>query len=115
MFFKKKKPTAELANEEFIFERVANEMKAGVRREGLWVKAIANSKDEYGAKSLYIQYVADVMRQDLAGQLAEMERADALKRKQEEEAQYQREQEEKERIKKLKKHLKHTGAKYVSK
>ena len=46
-------------HEEKIFEQVANELKSGTRREGLWAKAYTESDgDELKTRALYIRYRA---------------------------------------------------------
>ena len=48
--------------EEKVYEAVAQELESGVRREGLWLKAIANADgDETKAKALYIRYRAQAL------------------------------------------------------
>jgi hypothetical protein len=64
--FKLKIPTAEEIEsrrfEEYIFELVANEMQSGIRKSGLWVKAISEAGgDEMRAKILYIRFRAQSM------------------------------------------------------
>jgi len=62
--------------EEQLYESVAQELANGVRREGLWVKAIAKSEgDSDKTKALYIQYRVQSIKDD-------MEMADAAARKQ---------------------------------
>lgn len=54
--------------EEEVYEQVAKEIAAGVRRDGLWVKALANSSGSPDmARSLYLQYrVQSLLDQDPA-------------------------------------------------
>ena len=48
--------------EEKVYEAVAKELESGVRREGLWLKAIADAEgDEAKAKARYIRYRAQAM------------------------------------------------------
>ena len=48
--------------EEQVYEAVATELAAGVRKEGLWLKAFAEAQgDETRAKALYVRYRAQAM------------------------------------------------------
>jgi len=58
-FWKKVKQTSVVARlvEEKLYERVLREIEAGVRRDGLWAKALQKSSgNEEKAKALYIEY-----------------------------------------------------------
>jgi len=53
----KKRSAAVRLVEEQLYEEVVNELASGIRRNGLWAKAIAKSEcQEYTAKALYIEY-----------------------------------------------------------
>jgi hypothetical protein len=52
--------------EEKIYEMVLNEINQGIRREGVWAKAIAKSEgNENKAKSLYIEFRAQSLSHEL--------------------------------------------------
>lgn len=54
--FLKKKIINTRLHEEKLYEQVYEEVKQGIRRDGLWAKALAFSEgDEAKAKSLYLQ------------------------------------------------------------
>ena len=58
MFTKKNKikDAAERLSEEAVYEIIAEEMRSGARRDGLWIKAYSESKgDEILAKAKYIE------------------------------------------------------------
>lgn len=56
-FFGKGNNAVSRIMEEKFYDIVAKELEAGIKRSGLWVKAMANSKgDEAKAMSLYIEY-----------------------------------------------------------
>lgn len=56
--------------EEALYERAFEELRVGLRREGLWAKAIANSDgDESKAQGLYLKYRVQSMIDD--GNIAE--------------------------------------------
>jgi hypothetical protein len=59
--------------EEQLYEAVYQELEGGVRRGGLWAKAIADSNgNEQLAKSLYIKYrVQSIIDEDQVKQFAE--------------------------------------------
>jgi hypothetical protein len=51
--------------EEQIYEAVAQELASGVRKEGLWLKAVADAEgSDSRAKALYIRYRAQAMLDD---------------------------------------------------
>lgn len=53
-------------HDEVLYARVLDELKSGSRREGLWAKAIADcSGDEGRAKSLYIKYRVQSIKDDI--------------------------------------------------
>jgi hypothetical protein len=56
--------------EEQAYESVAAELASGVRKEGLWMKAVADAEgDEPRAKALYIRYRAHAILDDAFDQL----------------------------------------------
>jgi len=74
-FFRKAKRAAVLSRlaEETLYAAVLDELTRGIRRDGLWGKALADSDgDRAKAESLYIRYRARSMRDELeiANQLA---------------------------------------------
>lgn len=80
--------------EENIFELVAHEIQSGIKRSGIWAKAISEAiGDEMVAKSLYIRYRAQSM-------IDEVYLAEEEKRKSEE-TKVKRELEEKDQKKKI--------------
>ncbi|OPY00087.1 MAG: Ankyrin repeats (3 copies) [Syntrophorhabdus sp. PtaB.Bin027] len=96
--FKLKMPTLEEIQtrqfEENIFELVAHEIQSGIKRSGIWAKAISEAiGDEMVAKSLYIRYRAQSM-------IDEVYLAEEEKRKSEE-TKVKRELEEKDQKKKI--------------
>lgn len=47
------------------YSQVLNEIESGIRRDGLWAKALANSAgDSEKAKSLYIKYRAQAIKDE---------------------------------------------------
>jgi hypothetical protein len=53
----KKASIANRVLEESLYQQVANELAEGMRRDGLWAKALANAEgDEKKAKGLYLKY-----------------------------------------------------------
>lgn len=49
--------------EESIYNEVANELSSGIRKEGLWLKAIQNTDgDEARALSLYVKYRSEAIK-----------------------------------------------------
>ncbi len=53
--------------EEQLYEYVAKEISAGIRRDGLWVKAVEKSLgDEAKAKALYIQFRVQSLKDEAA-------------------------------------------------
>lgn len=59
--------------DEEIYAHVLKEIESGMRRDGLWAKALANSADNSEkAKSLYIKYRAQSIKDEfkLAGDLS---------------------------------------------
>jgi hypothetical protein len=114
--------------EEQLYSDVLNEVHNGVKREGLWAKAIAKSNGyESKAKSLYIEFRVQSMRDDieLANELIDLAKAKEAQNKQDEQkaikmaAEKKQElvrfkaKQEKQRIKELKKLVKITGNKYT--
>ena len=71
--------------EEKLYEQVTTELLNGQRREGLWAKAFANSDGcEHRAKSLYINYRVQSIRDEAElAQAAAEEMANERKRKKE--------------------------------
>lgn len=66
IFEKFKKVAEHRRNEEKIYAAVLNEMQQGIRREGLWAKAIAKSEgNENKATSLYLEYRAQSLADEL--------------------------------------------------
>lgn len=62
----KKKAAASRIDEEKLYEQVVKELANGVRRDGLWAKAIAHSNGQNEkAKSLYIQYRVKSLEDEL--------------------------------------------------
>jgi len=61
--FPRPEEVASRAFEEQVYGAVADELSAGIRREGLWLKAIADG-DEVRAKALYIKYRAQAILDD---------------------------------------------------
>jgi len=64
--FKLKMPTMEEIQsrqfEEYVFEMVANEIQSGIKKTGLWAKAISEANgNENTARGLYIKYRAQSM------------------------------------------------------
>ena len=58
--------------EETLYEAVGEELAGGVRREGLWLRAVADARgDEAAARSLYIRYRAQSMHDEAALRQAE--------------------------------------------
>jgi len=52
--------------EEMLFAEVYREMEAGIKRDGLWAMALAESKfDESTAKSLYIKYRVQSLKDEI--------------------------------------------------
>jgi hypothetical protein len=61
--------------EEKLFDAVAAELASGTRREGLWLKAVADaSGSESAARALYVRYRAQSMLDEAALQRLEEER-----------------------------------------
>ena len=128
-FSKFKQPSAsDRLLEEQLYSDVLNEVQSGVKREGLWAKAIAKSNgNESKAKSLYIEFRVQSMRDDLelGNELVDLAKAKEAQKKQQEQkamkmaAEKKQEQihlkakQEKQRIKELKKLAKITGNKYT--
>lgn len=62
----KKKNAAQRLLEERLYEIVLEELQKGVRRAGLWAKALAKSEgDESKAKALYISFRAQSLKDEL--------------------------------------------------
>lgn len=116
--------------EEQLYAEVLNELQYGVKREGLWVKAIAKSGgNEDQAKSLYIEFRVQSMKDDLEidNKITEIKKAEHLKKeKDDQRAKGKAENEkleqerlkikkERDRIKALKKLAKITGNEYTEK
>ena len=63
--FKKQSAVHRLLEEQ-LYEKVAQELANGQRRDGLWVKAIANSNgSDEKAKALYIQYRVQSIKDEI--------------------------------------------------
>jgi hypothetical protein len=114
--------------EEQLYSDVVNELQNGIKREGLWAKAIAKSNgSESKAKFLYIEFRVQSMKDDLelANQLLDIAKSKEAQNKQEEqnsikraenvkkELERQKVEQEQQRIKELKKLAKITGNKYT--
>jgi|TARA_R110000787_G_scaffold13751_5_gene42861 hypothetical protein len=83
--------------EEKLYEVVANELQNGVRRNGLWAKALAKSQgDESKAKALYISYRVQSLKDESEISEARKEHELEESRRIHQEQQYQ-EQKKKER------------------
>jgi len=70
--------------EEMLYKQVAQELRQGIRRDGLWAMAIANSSGvEEEARALYIRYRVQSIKDELeiSEALAEEELASIAKRK----------------------------------
>ena len=103
-------------NEEKIYEAIVKELQQGIRREGLWAKALAKSEgNESKAKSLYIEFRAQSITDEieLAKQAAIADAEKARIKSEEIRARKASSPEEIERIKRLKKAAKNAGAKYI--
>lgn len=62
------------ALEEQAYDAAAKEVEGGVRRDGLWAKAFANSEgDESRAKALYLKYRAQSLLDEAFVRLAQMD------------------------------------------
>lgn len=75
-------------HEEKLYEHVYEEVKQGIRRDGLWAKALASSEgNEAKAKSLYLQLrvqsLADEMKidRDIKHQIEKSQKSDSKKNK----------------------------------
>ena len=113
--FKKHKLQSSLnrVKEEQLYEYVGKELQQGIKREGLWLKAIAKSNgNESLVQSLYIEYRIQSMidSAELTQNIFE-----EINIQENETNNLNREQsvEERQRIKELKKRAKTAGAKYV--
>ena len=52
--------------EEQLYERVVNELTSGIKREGIWAKAVAKSYgNEAKAKSLYIKFRVQSLKDEI--------------------------------------------------
>jgi len=103
-------------NEESIYEAIVKELQQGIKREGLWAKAIAKSEgSESKAKSLYIDFRAQSIMDEIeiAKQVAAADAEKTRIKSQEVRASNANSPEEIERINKLKKAAKNAGAKYI--
>jgi hypothetical protein len=88
---KRKNAAARLIDEQ-MYEIVVEELQSGVRRNGLWAKALAKSQgDESKAKALYISYRVQSLRDEseIAEAMQEYEAEESRNRHQ----QYQKQQE----------------------
>lgn len=86
---------AERLQEEQLYEIVLDELDQGVKRTGLWAKALAKSAgDENRAKSLYIEFRVQSLKdeKEISNQLAESRRREAEARRREAEAARMREE-----------------------
>jgi hypothetical protein len=75
-FFDKLRQTTALSrlHEESLYEKVSQELKQGMRREGLWAKALADSDGvEERVKALYIKYRVQSIKDEteISGVVAE--------------------------------------------
>lgn len=67
-FWKKIKQNAMLGRlvEEKLYEQVLREIESGIRRDGLWAKAIQNSNgNDQEAKALYIRYRVQSLKDEI--------------------------------------------------
>jgi hypothetical protein len=105
-FSKFKQPSAsDRLMEEQLYSGVLNEIQSGIKREGLWAKAIAKSGgSESKAKSLYIEFRVQSMKDDLelANELIDIEKAKEAQQKEEEQKAIKIAEEKKQELKRLK-------------
>jgi hypothetical protein len=110
----KKKVAEHRLNEEKIYAAVLNEMQQGIRREGLWAKAIAKSEgNENKAKSFYLEYRAQSLADELQEEQNKARAVSAEERIKAKHDGAKKAFEEQERIKKIKKAAKYSGSKYI--
>lgn len=102
--------------EEQIYEAIAKELQQGIKREGLWAKAITRSEgNDRKAKSLYIEFRAQSIIDEIqiTEQIAGSEEEKQRVKMKEIRARKANDPEEIERTKRLNKATKHAGAKYI--